>query len=365
MKLTHALLSLFFFAVFTLQNTSTGTANEAVSYAKVTPNPKLTFPRDHGAHPAFRTEWWYVTGHVKTATGKPLGFQVTFFRSNTGISESVNGTQSRFKPSQILFAHAAIAEVSHGKLRHDDRIARQGFGDTSSTETLDIRLDKWTMKFDGAKILTRVQAKDFAFDFAFTPTQAPLLQGDGGFSRKGPGPDQASYYVSLPQLSVEGSVEIAGKSERVSGKAWFDHEWSSEIMSDETQGWDWLGANFDDGSALMAFQMRGKQGNVLWASGTRVKPDGGITRLGKDEVAFSPLRHWPSPRSGARWPVAMRLRAGTETFELKPWMDDQELDSARTTGITYWEGAVDVMQQEKKLGRGYLELTGYAKPIKF
>jgi predicted secreted hydrolase len=379
MRLAFSLRRLLFFALrallmlLALENASAAMANEAVPYAKVTPNPTLTFPRDHGAHPAFRTEWWYVTGHVQTATGKPLGFQVTFFRSNTGIGESISGTQSRFKPSQILFAHAAIADVSHGKLRHDDRIARQGFGDASSTETLDIRLDKWTMKFDGAKILTRVQAKDFAFDFTFTPTQPPLLQGekegnkegDGGFSRKGPGPDQASYYVSLPQLSVDGRVEIAGKSERVYGKAWFDHEWSSEIMSDETQGWDWLGANFDDGGTLMAFQMRGKQGDVLWAAGTRVKPNGGITRLGKDEVAFTPLRTWPSPRTGARWPVAMRLRAGTETFELKPWMDDQELDSARTTGITYWEGAVDVMQQEKKLGRGYLELTGYAKPIKF
>jgi predicted secreted hydrolase len=352
--------------------TATARANDNVAYAKVTPNPTLTFPKDHGAHPAFRTEWWYVTGHVQTETGKPFGFQVTFFRSNTGISgKSV--TSSRFLPSQILFAHAAIADPSLGKLRHDDRIARQGFGNTSSVDSLNIQLEKWQMQWVNDKIFTRVKAKDFALDFSLKPTLAPLLQGENGFSRKGPAPDQASYYVSLPQLRVEGTLDIDGKSQRVTGTAWFDHEWSSEIINNDAQGWDWLGANLADGGALMAFQMRDKKGDVLWSAGTRVNNNGSVTRLNKNEIAFTPLRTWQSPRTGARWPVAMRVRAGDETFDLEPWMDDQELDSARSTGIIYWEGAVDVMlqdkngdkKQDKKLGLGYLELTGYAKSIKF
>jgi predicted secreted hydrolase len=337
------------------------TAEETIG-AVVTPLKSFSFPRDHGAHPEFRTEWWYVTGHVTTDSGKPLGFQVTFFRSRTGIGEN---SPSRFAPSQILFAHAAIADPALGKLRHDDRIARQGFGARASTESLDVAIDDWTMKATGSLIIAKVRGKDFAIDLTLTQTVPPLLQGENGFSRKGPKPNQASYYVSLPQMKVDGALEIAGKREQVRGTAWFDQEWSSSYLSDEAKGWDWLGANLDDGGALMAFQMRAKSGGVLWASGTRLAADGNITRLGKDDVAFTPLREWQSPRTGARWPVAMRVRAGEETFELKPWMDDQELDSARSTGIIYWEGAVDVLKAEKKLGRGYLELTGYAKPLKF
>lgn len=337
-------------------------ANESVQFAKVTPSPVFSFPRDQGAHPLFRTEWWYVTGHVTTTSGKLLGFQVTFFRSRTGIGED---SPSRFAPTQILFAHAAVSDPALGKLRHDDRIARQGFGSRAATEVLDIALDNWTMRQVGNQIHTQLKAKDFAIDLMLTAATTPLLQGENGLSRKGPGPDQASYYVSLPQSKVEGAIELNGKLETVHGIAWFDHEWSSEIMSDNASGWDWLGANFDDGGALMAFQMRSKSGGVLWSAGTRVARDGSIVRFAKDEVAFTPLRLWQSPRTGARWPVAMQVRAGGETFELKPWMDDQELDSTRSTGIVYWEGAVDVMRGRDRQGRGYLELTGYAKPIKF
>ncbi len=166
-------------------------------------------------------------------------------------------------------------------------------------------------------------------------------------------------------MQVSGSVVVEGKRETVSGIAWFDHEWSSEYMAADASGWDWLGANFDDGGALMAFRMRGKDGGVIWAGGTRVAVDGRAQALGPNEVAFTPLRQWRSPRTGADWPVAMTVRAGSETFELKPWMDDQELDSSRSTGITYWEGAVDVMQDNARRGRGYLELTGYARALRF
>lgn len=356
-------------AVFALMATSAFCQPEPVPvpYATVTPLRSFSFPRDHGAHPEFRTEWWYVTGHVATDAGKSLGFQVTFFRTRTGIGE---GSPSRFAPTQILFAHAAIADPAVGRLRHDDRIARQGFGARAATDSLDLRLENWSMRQVGTQIVAQLKAKDFAIDLVLTPG-TPLLQGEAGFSRKGPGANQASYYVSLPQTAVEGVIEVEGKREKVRGTAWFDHEWSSEIISDgdsggaSASGWDWLGANLDDGGALMAFQMRTKSGDVLWAAGTRVAREGGITRFGQHDVAFTPLRVWQSPRSGARWPVAMRVRAGTETFELAPWMDDQELDSARSTGIIYWEGAVDLILAGQKRGHGYLELTGYAKAIKF
>ena len=336
--------------------------SEAVKYAGVLPGVALTFPRDHGAHPAFRTEWWYATGHLKTASGKALGFQLTFFRNRTGIGES---SASKFSPSQILFAHAAIADPALGRLRHDERTARAGFGVRASSDALNVALEGWTLRMDGAQMRATIPARDFTLDLTMTSSRPPLLQGDGGYSRKGPLPNQASHYVSLTQLAVAGSTVIDGKREAVTGIAWFDHEWSSEYLSADAAGWDWLGANFDDGGALMAFRMRSKNGGVVWAGGTRVLADGTSRALGKDEVSFTPLRTWRSPRTGANWPVAMAVGAGAETFELKPWMDDQELDSARSTGTIYWEGAVDVMKDSKRIGRGYLELTGYAKVLRF
>ena len=335
---------------------------QPTKFADVLPGTVLSFPRDHGSHPAFRTEWWYATGHLKTASGKALGFQLTFFRNRTGIGEA---SGSKFSPAQILFAHAAIADPALGRLRHDERSARAGFGVSATTEALDIALEGWTLRMQNNQLRALIPAKDFTLDLTLTASRAPLLQGNAGLSRKGPEPKQASHYVSLTQLAVSGNTVVDGKREEVSGIAWFDHEWSSEYLAPDAAGWDWLGANFDDGGALMAFRMRSKNGGVLWAGGTRVLADGTSRAMAPDEVSFTPLRTWRSPRTGANWPVAMALGVGKEKFELIPWMDDQELDSARSTGTIYWEGAVDVMQDAKRLGRGYLELTGYAKALRF
>jgi predicted secreted hydrolase len=333
-----------------------------IRYADVVRDQKLVFPQDHGAHPYFRTEWWYVTGHVETSSGTPLGFQVTFFRSRTGVSED---SKSRFAPKQILFAHAAIADPRHGKLRHDEKIARVGFGNHTKVGAMDIALNKWTMKMADNIISARISSKDFSFDLLLTPSQAPILQGENGYSQKSSNPAQASYYASFAQVKVSGNIMVDGKSETVTGKAWFDHEWSSEYMAADASGWDWLGANLDDGGALMVFRMRGADGQAIWAGGTRVMADGRVTKLTPPQIVFTPLESWRSPRTSATYPVAMRVDVANESFELKPRMNDQELDSSRSTGITYWEGATDLIQNKRRVGRGYLELTGYANKVRF
>jgi predicted secreted hydrolase len=335
---------------------------EEIRYADVVRDHKLAFPQDHGAHPNFRTEWWYVTGHVETSSGTPLGFQVTFFRSRTGVGEY---SKSKFAPQQILFAHAAIADARHGKLHHDEKIARAGFGNHAKVGAMDIALNKWTMRMNENVISTRVSSKDFSLDLSLTPSQAPILQGENGYSQKGSNPKQASYYVSFAQVNVTGKIIIDGKPETVTGKAWFDHEWSSEIMAADVSGWDWLGANLDDGGALMAFRMRGANGKAIWAGGTRVMPDGIVIKMSPQQIVFTPFETWRSPRTSTTYPVAMRVDVANESFELKPWMNDQELDSSRSTGIIYWEGAADLIQNKQRVGRGYLELTGYAKKLRF
>jgi predicted secreted hydrolase len=334
----------------------------AAGYPDVVRGRALEFPRDHGAHPHYRTEWWYVTGWLRDGAGRDLGFQVTFFRNRPRIAED---SASAFAPRQLLFAHAAVADPARGRLLHDQRAARAGFGVAEADEGVtDVRIDDWSIALSGNAYRTRTPAQGFALDLAFAPTQGVLLQGESGFSRKGPAPAQASYYYSRPHLAVSGTLEREGRREPVAGTAWLDHEWSSEYLAAEASGWDWMGINLADGGALMAFRIRAKAGGAFWAGGALRAADGRLRILAPDEVAFTPLREWHSPRSDTTYPVAMRVRAGALELELEPLMDDQELDSRPSTGTIYWEGAVRALQGGRLAGRGYLELTGYWKPLK-
>jgi predicted secreted hydrolase len=190
-----------------------------------------------------------------------------------------------------------------------------------------------------------------------------MLQGERGFSRKGPSLADASYYYSEPQLRVSGRIVRDGHAKDVRGTAWLDHEWSSQLLAPEAAGWDWIGANLDDGGALMAFRMRRADGSTLWSAATLRHADGSLETAGGDEVAFRAVREWPSPRSGVRYPVAMEVRVRGRTWSIEPLMDDQELDARSSTGTLYWEGAVS-LHGASGAGRGYLELTGYGERLR-
>jgi predicted secreted hydrolase len=331
-------------------------------YPAVQPGAALVFPRDHGAHSAYRTEWWYITGWVRDLEGAELGVQVTFFRTRPLLQED---NPSDFAPRQLLFAHAAIADPRRGALRHDQRAAREGFGLAYAREdTTDVRIDDWSLRLQGGRYLAQIRSREFAIELAFEAREPPLLQGHAGFSRKGPRPGQASYYYSRPQLLVSGKLQAGGAAFPVSGRAWLDHEWSSEYLPGEAAGWDWIGVNLDDGGAAMVFRMRDKRGGVLWAAGTMREASGRVRTFAPAQIAFTPLRHWRSSRSGAQYPVAMRVRAGDLELDLEPLMDDQELDARASTGTIYWEGAVRALRGGRRIGFGYLELTGYWNPVR-
>ena len=315
-----------------------------MKYPKVISNHTLQFPRDHGAHPDYRQEWWYVTGWLRTARGEDLGFQITFFRSKLNIE---NSSPSAFTPRQVIFAHAAFCDPRHGRLRHDERAARTALDLAGSREgTTKVWVDDWSLELLEEKYRTRIEARDFSFDLEFSSRVPLVLQGDKGFSRKGPKPDEASYYYSRPQLRVKGTANGAP----VTGTAWLDHEWSSQYMAAGAAGWDWCGINLEGGGSLMAFRMRDKDGKTQFA------PPG---------VSFEPLRLWQSPRTGTVYPVAMKVMTKDGELRLEPLMDDQELDARASTGTIYWEGAVTAFRDQTAVGRGYLELTGYWRPMKF
>ena len=343
---------------------ATGLAAPA-PYPAARPGVAFGFPADHGAHPAFRTEWWYVTGWLRTTEGRDLGFQVTFFRTRPPGGEA---NPSRFAPRQILFAHAALSDPAVGRLLHGERAARAGFGlADAATDDADVRIRDWRLRrlADG-RFATRIDGGSFALDLSMTPTQPPFAQGEDGYSRKGPRPDQASRYYSMPHLRVAGVVTRGGTRSRVTGEAWLDREWSSNYLAPAAQGWDWTGLNLDDGSALMAFAIRrrggGDRGGTLWAGGSLRDKAGRITRFGPGDVAFRPLRRWRSAATGAVYPVeqelSVRLPGGVRRFRLVPLFAAQELDSRRSGLPVYWEGAVRTAG-----GKGYLELTGYAAPL--
>lgn len=333
-------------------------------YAPVTPAHTLTFPRDFGAHPDHRTEWWYVTGWINTPDGKPLGFQVTFFRSRPGVDQA---NPSAFAARQLIIGHAALSDPAVGHLLHDQRSAREGFNLAyARTGNLDVKLDDWHMvRGADGRYTVQVRSSQMTFDLVLAPTQPLLLQGEQGYSRKGAAAQHASYYYSEPQLRVTGSVaRAAGKPQTVTGTAWMDHEWSSEALQPEASGWNWIGANLDDGSALMAFQIRDKAGSKIWAHATLRDKAGKVTQFAPGEVTFTAQQQWQSPRTEAVYPVATLLTTGTTQWRVTPLQPDQELDSRRSTGAVYWEGAVTLERDGVAAGHGYLELTGYVQPMK-
>ncbi|MFZ3219775.1 MAG: carotenoid 1,2-hydratase [Rhodoferax sp.] len=334
---------------------------------------RLAFPRDAGAHPDYATEWWYVTGHARASDSDAVfGFQVTFFRKRVPQTQAL---QSRFAAKQLIFAHAALTDVQGGKLWHDQRMARwsgaepgQNLADSASASTRDtaVQLRDWSLQRQGAQLVTEVHGADFSLALTLTPSQPVLLQGDQGLSRKGPDATQTSYYYSLPQLQVGGSLVLQGQRHRVAAgsTAWLDHEWSQAFLPPQAVGWDWIGINFLDGSALTAFRLRTPTGNALWDGGS-FRAGSSLRTFAHGEVLFQPLRTWQSPLSGARYPVEWSVRTPAGDYTVRALVDNQELDSRNSTGAIYWEGLCEVLDRQQRLvGRGYLEMTGYATALR-
>ena len=350
-------------------------ASDSAADDRVTAGRVLRFPRDHGAHPAARIEWWYATGWLDAGAGGTsgalLGFQLTFFRSATQLATDLPG---RFAPRQLLFAHAAVTDVAAGTHRHAQRIARWS-GDEALPEAHAWRADtrvalgRWTFARDAASgayqgSLPAPEA-GFALDITLTPSQPLLLQGVAGYSRKGPQPQQASHYYSQPQLATRASLRQGSQQQTLTGRGWLDHEWSDELLASGAVGWDWIGINLSDGGALTAFVLRRADGSVVWAGGSH-RPAGGALRVfAPQEVVFTAQRQWTSPATGARYPVQWQISCPAGRFALHALLDAQELDSRGSVGTVYWEGLAELLATGgARVGLGYLEMTGRDKPLR-
>jgi predicted secreted hydrolase len=338
------------------------TAVADTSYAPVTAGHPLKFPEDLGSHAQFRTEWWYVTGWLATEDGESLGFQITFFRTKPDIDAN---NPSNFTPRQLIVAHCALSDPKRGSLWQDQRIRRAALGLAGATEgDTRVWIDGWSLQRTAQTYIAKIAAEDFSFDLALSETQTVLINGESGVSRKGPQPQAASFYYSLPHMRVTGTVSRKERPSRVTGEAWFDHEWSSEYLDAEATGWDWIGINLQDGGALMAFQIRAGDGKPRWAGGT-IRSGAGVSQILKpEEVEFRAGRRWTSPRTGIAYPVEWTVRVDGRELKLLPLFDDQENDTRLSTGAIYWEGAVRAFDKNGPVGRGYLELTGYGERLR-
>lgn len=342
--------------------TTAGAATDLPFYPSVKPR-RLNFPRDYGSHPEYRTEWWYLTGWLGQGSSA-MGFQLTFFRSRT---QHATENPSRLAPKQLLFAHAAVAVAQKNVFLHANRSGRLG-GTLLRAETsdTDVQFEDWHLRrTQGAAnevYLGSFTGEGFAVSFDASTAQPALLRGQGGFSSKGPEALQASHYYSRAPLGVMANVTLEKQTQRLEGKAWLDHEWSSQLMMPSAVGWDWLGINLLDGSTLMAFQIRNEKAAAIYTH-VDARDRTGQAAKGWKGLRWQPAGSWRS-KSLVNYPIPMDLWVGNERFRLVPLIQGQEVDARASTGGFYWEGAVSLIQGERLLGYGYLELTGYGAPLR-
>ncbi|MBL8726430.1 MAG: carotenoid 1,2-hydratase [Planctomycetes bacterium] len=350
-----------------------GAAGAAAGFVRATAVPQLEFPRDHGPHPGFRTEWWYLTGNLQDRAGRRFGVQLVFFRQ--ALAPFATARRAASAAHELVLAHAAVTDVDGGRFHHEQRLARHAAGlavlnGPAPGQPLHLACDDWSMRgvaqdgglqVDGQLPLElRAGGRDFAFALRAGTGKPLVLQGDRGLSAKGPEPGNASIYYSLPRLPLEGTVTVLGVDHAVTGQGWFDREWSTSALADDVVGWDWFALQLDSGEEVMWYQLRRPDGTATAQSrGVLVAADGAAQPLLAGAVAAVPEGRWVAPDGAASYPARWRLAAADGAFELAvvPLLADQELH----TVVRYWEGAVSVTglrAGRPVLGVGYLEMTG-------
>lgn len=333
---------------------------------------RYEFPRDHGAHEAFRTEWWYYTGHLETAEGRRFGFELTFFRR--GIPPDQVQTQpSRWSIDQLYLAHLAVTDVTGQRFHFRDRISRAGLGKAGADAThLNVWIHQWKAATAEHSDQHRLDAKADGIALSLTLDQAkPLVvHGEQGISKKGAASGQASHYYSFTRLATAGTVTIGAETYQVTGTSWMDHEFGSADLSADLVGWDWFSLQLADNRELMIYRLRHADGSSdATSSGTLVFADGRTQHLSASDFELTPLNTWTSPTSKATYPSRWQVSIPSLELSLKltPLLADQELRTSHSTQVTYWEGAVAVTGQEQGRpihGQGYIEMTGYAERFK-
>jgi len=329
----------------------------------------FSFPADHGSHPEFQTEWWYVTGSLETPSGNPLGFQATWFR--TALVADPPPRASRLAARDLVLFHGALTDVEAGRFHFEEQSSRAAAGWAgAATGDLSVRLLDHSLEREDDGWRLRCRVEDARLDLLLVPTRAPLLHGrQPGLSLKGDEPGQASYYYSQTRLRATGTLRRGdGSSAPVRGEAWFDHEFGSSQLDGGLVGWDWFSVALSDGTDLMLYRLRDAEGGAGSQSSGTLRQGETVVHLPRDAVTIDVLDTWTSPRSGATYPAAWRVRVPSRRIDLRvrPVLADQELATTASTGVHYFEGLCTYEGRAGDIavtGRGYVELVGYAERL--
>lgn len=328
-------------------------------FARVTAPRAFQFPRDHGPHPEYKTEWWYYTGNLEAENGEHFGFQLTFFRQ--GLAPEAPGAPGRasdWGTRQAYMAHFALTRASDDRFVSAERFSRGAAGLAGAqADPYRVWLEDWAAEADGDAVRLRAVNSDDRLELRVRPVKPVVLQGDQGLSQKSDEPGNASSYYSLTRLEADGALTIDGQTYRVSGTAWLDREFGTSALGPDSVGWDWFAFQLADNREIMFYQLRRKDGTTEpHSGGSLVAADGSTTRLTRDDVRVETLATWTSPRTGAVYPARWRFRIPSQGIDLEvtPYAPDQELD----VSYAYWEGAVQIDGTAE--GNGYVEMTGYA-----
>lgn len=334
--------------------------DDAAGFRRATGPRAFRFPRDHGPHPGYRNEWWYVTGNLESEDGGRFGFQLTFFR--LGLAPGRDGRTSRWATNQAWMAHFTVTDAAGRRFHDFERFSRGGDLGLAGAgrEPVSVWLEDWRLeRRDDGRWRLHAKADGVSLELELDPLGEPVLQGDQGLSQKSAAEGNASYYYSLTRMTASGRLRLDGAATGVRGTAWLDREWGTSALGPDQAGWDWFALQLDDGTDVMVYRLRRDDASTSpWSAGTVVGPEGRLTRLGAEDFDLRVLDRWTSPRGGtypARWEMTLGPLPGPLT--VTPVLDDQELDAA----VRYWEGAVDVARDGERLGVGYVELTGYAE----
>jgi predicted secreted hydrolase len=342
--------------------------SDAPGFARADSPRPFVFPADHAPHPAYRTEWWYFTGNLFDARAAHYGFELTFFR--VGLEPEPVARDSALATNSVWMAHLTVTDQANNRFHTAERLSRGGSGlagasapDAAADSEVRLFVEDFSIVFsgDGASLTAHDDA--FGIDLVLTGLDRIVAQGNAGLDAKGAEPGNASYYFSAPRLAVRGElVPDSGQTAvAVEGTAWMDREWSTSALSPDIEGWDWFALQLDNGSDLMFYRLRGRDGSTSPHSGGSITDLASRTeRLDAESVMLEPLREWTSPRTRVSYPVAWRMRIPLRDIELevRPVIDNQELDLS----VRYWEGAVTAtgtVDGETIAGVGYLELAGY------
>jgi predicted secreted hydrolase len=350
-------------------------AEDPGRFLAVTGPCDLQFPRDHGQHPGYRSEWWYYTGNLESETGERFGFQLTFFRSQIsppGEEVSWPKPASAWRTQQLYLAHAAVTDIDGKTYYHAEAMSRgmDGVaGVRQEVEKTTVFLRSWSAEITADAMKLTAVGTNFSISLDLTPEKAPVLHGDKGYSKKGEDPARASCYYSFTRLAAEGEITIGDRRYAVSGLSWMDHEFSTEPLEPDLVGWDWFSLQLDDGTELMVFLLRRREGGTHpVSSGTFVDKSGKTVHLSSSEFNVDTLDYWDSPNTGGRYPSRWKLTIPALDLDLSitPNLANQEMLTPQSTRVSYWEGSVSVSGKKGRnsvSGSGYVELTGYAEPF--